>query len=280
MKVKSLDTIDFEVLMECFLRSFENYYVKMPTNYNYYKNRWKAAGVNYDLSFGMFDNNKLVGFIMNAIDKHGEDIIAFNTGTGVIPEYRGKRIVKSIYDYAIPILIERGITKCQLEVITENEKAFKTYKSIGFNIYRTLKCFGGELSKSNLQIQIKEIDFKNIDWSKIPNQDSYSWDFRKSVLKKGVFKYYKVYNEGNLESYFSLNHENGTINQLEVFKDDESTWDNLFSAIGSIAKKVRIINVDDRLKSKITAIEKASLKNTVNQYEMELSLENQSSLLK
>ena len=40
----------------------------------------------------------------------------------------------------------------------------------------------------------------------------------------------------------------------------------------AISKQVRIINVDERLKDKLLAIKKSGLQNTVNQYEMELSL--------
>ena len=106
MIITHLGHTDFNVIMECFLSSFEGYFVKMPTDYNYYKQRWKAAGVNFELSYGMFDDDKLVGFIIHAIDERGGALTAFNTGTGVIPDYRGKRIVKSIYNYAIPELLK------------------------------------------------------------------------------------------------------------------------------------------------------------------------------
>ena len=97
MIVKHLGHTDFNTIMACFLSAFENYFVKMPTDPKYYKQRWKAAKVNFNLSYGMFDNDKLVGFIINAIDERYGEYIAFNTGTGVIPEYRGQKIVKSIY---------------------------------------------------------------------------------------------------------------------------------------------------------------------------------------
>lgn len=101
MIVKHLGHTDFNVIMECFLSSFEGYFVKMPTDHDYYKKRWKAAKVNLELSYGMFDDNKLVGFIIYVIDEREGQLIAFNTGTGIIRDYRGKGIVKSIYDYAL-----------------------------------------------------------------------------------------------------------------------------------------------------------------------------------
>ena len=271
MVVKHLGHTDFNTIMECFLSAFDSYFVKMPTDYNYYKQRWKAAKVNFELSYGMFDNNKLVGFIIHAIDeRHGEHI-AFNTGTGVIPEYRGKRIVKSIYNYAIPYLVQNGIRKSVLEVIIENEKAVKTYKSIGFEICKTFKCFAGELLADESHVQVKEISFHSVAWEQMSNQDKYSWDFHYRCLKHGNSKYYNVFNDTKLESFFAINPD-GTINQLEVFNTEKGNWERLLSVVQSISKQVRIINVDDRLDAKLYALENAGLKNTVNQYEMEIKL--------
>ena len=272
MKIKHLGNTDFESIMECFLISFMNYFVKMPTDHNYYRQRWKAAGVQFDLSYGMFDNDKLVGFIINAIDERQSHFTAYNSGTGVIPEYRGKRIVKSIYEFAIPDLIKNGITKCQLEVITENEKAIKAYKGIGFEICKTFKCYSGELSESKFHSNLKELTFDEIDWNQIPNQDRYSWDFQHQCIRAGNSKYYIVTNNKEIESFFAINIDNGTINQFDVLNNSEGNWERLFLAIATVSKQVRTINVDDRLVAKIQAIEHAGLKNTVNQFEMELFL--------
>ncbi|MCK8481053.1 GNAT family N-acetyltransferase [Psychroserpens algicola] len=274
MIVRHLGHTDFNRIMSCFLSAFENYFVPMPTDYNYYKKRWEAAKVNFNWSYGMFDGDTLAGFIIHAIDeRHGEHI-AFNTGTGVIPEYRGQKIVKSIYEYAITDLIRHGITKSVLEVITKNEKAIKAYQGVGFNISKTFKCFTGNLSIDEAQITVKKVPFFDIDWNHIPNQDTYSWDFHSRCLEHGNSDYYYVYHEDKIESFFAINVENGTINQLEVLINQNENWKRLFQAVQSITKQVRIINVDHRLEEKLRAIEDVGLLNTVNQYEMELYLKS------
>ena len=73
---------------------------------------------------------------------------AFNSGTGVVPKYRGRRIVKQLYDFAIPELLKRGVEKCGLEVIKENEKAIKAYRRVGFEIIKILKCLIKSTGKS------------------------------------------------------------------------------------------------------------------------------------
>ena len=271
MQVRDLGHTDIDIIIECFLSTFENYFVKMPTDYNYYKQRWKTAKVDFNLSYGMFDNDKLVGFIINAIDERHGEYIAFNTGTGVLPAYRGKRIVKSIYDYAIPDLKKNGIDKCELEVITKNTIAIKSYESIGFEICKTFKCFGGELLAGESQVRVEEIPFHMVSWEQMPNQSKYSWDFHYKCLKDGNSNFYYVYNDTKIESFFAINPD-GTINQLEVLNNYKGNWERLLLAVQSISKQVRIINVDVSLGTKLTALENAGLKNTVNQYEMEMSL--------
>ncbi|WP_299116195.1 GNAT family N-acetyltransferase [uncultured Winogradskyella sp.] len=273
MVVKHLGNTDFDIIMECFLSAFENYFVKMPTNHDFYRERWKAAGVRYDMSYGMFDSDRLVGFIINAIDERRGYLTAYNSGTGVIPEYRGKRIVKSIYDYAIPELIKSGVTKCQLEVITENVKAIKSYQGIGFKICKHFKCYKGILSAETYNnYTLKQVLHQDINWNAFPNQNLYSWDNQKESLIKGNYEYYEVHVKDKLQSYFIMNSKSGYIAQFEVLEDSVFQWQNLFFAIHSINSEIRINNVDDKLVSKVEALELAGLQNSVNQYEMVLKL--------
>ncbi|EDP72486.1 acetyltransferase, GNAT family protein [Flavobacteriales bacterium ALC-1] len=273
MIVSHLGDTDFETIMDCFLLSFENYFVQMPTDHEFYQERWKAAGVRYDLSYGMFDEDKLVGFIINAIDRRQGHLTAYNSGTGVIPEYRGQRIVKAIYDYAIPDLIKNGTTKCQLEVITENDKAIKSYEGIGFKKCKHYKCFKGELStEGENDFILNKVSYDDMSWENLSNQDLYSWDNQKESLAKGDYDYYHVLKANQLQSYFIMNTESGYVAQFEVIEDSSINWQILFSAIQSINKNIRVNNVDERLTNKIKALKSVGIENTVNQFEMELFL--------
>ena len=231
------------------------------------------AKVDYALSYGMFDGDNLVGFIINAIDYRNGNKIAFNTGTGVIPEYRGNRIVKSIYDFAVPDLKINGITKCSLEVIIENIKAVKSYQSKGFEICKKFNCFSGEIElTSGEKIELKKVDYNSFDWEKMPNQDLYSWDFHAEVLKNGNYEYYQILKDNLVESYFIVNPGNTYLAQFEILKKSDGSWNRLFSGIKEVSNAVRIINVDSRLNEKIDIIQSMGLSNTVNQYEMEMNI--------
>jgi len=273
MEVRHLGATDFKVIMECFLSAFENYFVQMPTDHDYYKQRWKAAGVRYDLSFGMFDGEQLVGFIINAIDKRQDHLTAYNSGTGVIPQYRGQRIVKTMYDYAIPELKKQGVTKCQLEVITDNEKAIKSYQGTGFSICKHYKCYKGTISSNTQQeFDLEEVEYHSIDWDNVPNQALYSWDNQKESLAKGNYKYYKVLVNAKIQGYFVMDPDSGYVAQFEVLEDTIQQRQMLFAAIKSINPSIRINNIDHRLPNKIEAVETFGLKHTVDQYEMEMFL--------
>jgi len=271
--VKKLENIGFETVIDCFLKSFKNYFVEMPTDVNYYKQRWKIAKVDFNLSYGMFDDEKLIGFIINAVDKRNGTKIAFNTGTGVLPEYRGKRIVKSIYDYAIPDLKMNGITKCSLEVITDNIKAIKSYQSIGFEICKTFECYKGDINLTTIEKgKLNKVNYNTFDWNNLPNQDLYSWDFQSETIKNGEYSYYQVIKDNFPESYFVINPKNGYLAQFEVLKENKGSWNRLFNGVKKISETIKVINIDNRLNKKIEFINSIGLSNTVNQYEMEMEL--------
>ena len=273
MKVNNLSKVPFEEILDCFLKAFENYYMKMPTDKEYHRQRWDAAKVDFNLSYGMFDNEKLIGFIIHAIDKRFNIKTAFNTATGVIPEYRGRRIVKSIYDFAITDLRKNGIEKSSLEVITKNEKAIRAYKGVGFEICKEYRCYAGKIiSASEQKIELKKMPTKDYDWGKLPNQEVYSWDFQKETIIRGNYELYEVISNNKLESYFIIHPEKKYLAQFDLFIKSKEGWQRLFNAIGQVIDEVKIINVDSRLTEKIELIHSLKLQNTVNQYEMELKI--------
>ncbi|NME72597.1 GNAT family N-acetyltransferase [Flammeovirga aprica] len=273
MKIRKLSISNFDEILECFLKSFDDYSIKMPTEKEYYQQRWSAAKVDFNLSYGMYDNNKLVGFVIHAIDKRFGIQTAFNTGTGVIPEYRGKKIVKSIYDYAKVDLKENGVELIILEVLTDNDKAIRAYQGVGFNITKEYKCYSGKIQlKSNLQIELKKHSPSQYDWEKLPEQNIYSWDFQKETIVAGGYVLYEVMNNGVPESYFIFHPEKKYLAQFDVFMTNNNEWERLFNAVQQVTDEIKIINVNKDLSDKINAIHLRKLHNFTDQYEMELPL--------
>ena len=273
MIVRNLENISLEEILDAFLLAFENYFVPMPVEKEYYENRWKVAGVDYSLSYGMFDGGKLVGFIIHAVDKRQGQLTAFNTGTGVIPEYRGKRIVQSIYDQALKDLRHQGIEKSTLEVITKNEIAIRTYQKVGFKIYKYYKCFNGTLKLDLPELpEIREVDLKDVDWDRLPDQEFYSWDNQRESVSRGPFRFFNVVRRGEPESFFIINPDLNYLAQFGLLHSENGSWERLFAAIQQISNPVKINNVDARLKDKLKNLSLFGLENAIDQYEMELTL--------
>jgi len=273
MRINHLGTTDFDRILDSFLLAFQNYFVNVPRDRNYYRKRWEAAKVDFNFSYGMFDGEKLVGFVIHAIDRREGRLTAFNTGTGVIPGYRGQRIVQSIYAYAFEDLKQIGVTHFALEVITKNEIAIRCYQGIGFATKRTYKCFKGEIGpKANATVTLKEVDVQKVDWSGLPNQGYYSWDHQKETLLNSSYTFYQVRRDDRLEGFFVIDPHTGYVAQFDVFHADKNTWKSLFSGIRQISQTIKVNNVDKRLTEKLVRLEAYGLMNSVDQYEMRMDV--------
>ncbi len=57
---------------------------------------------------------------------------------GILPEFRGQGLGKSLVMKALIGFHESGMKRVSLEVTSENEKAIELYQSLGFKIIRTM----------------------------------------------------------------------------------------------------------------------------------------------
>lgn len=270
MKIQNLASTPVEEVISCFLTAFENYFVPLPQDPAYWKSRFVTARVDWHLSFGMFYNDKLIGFIINGVDNHNGHFTAYNTGTGVVPEFRGRAVVDKLYAHALPLLRQKGIKRCLLEVICENEKAIKVYERIGFSIVRKFESYSGKLpgavSKNSLQkCHFSEVIEKDLDAS-----EHYSWDNSAGAIKRSEDKIqtYCIQNAPEVNDYFVID-DTGNILQLESRTGE---YHELLAAAGTVALEVKLKNVDSGRRELIGALEKLNFLNTVNQYEMEMML--------
>lgn len=276
MTIKNLKNTDLAIIVDCLVASFADYFVQMPAEVAYWENRFAGARVNYDLSYGMFDEEKLVGFIMQGKDSREGESVAFNTGTGVLPAYRGQQVVDKLYAFALPELQAAGIKKCALEVIQKNEKAIRVYERIGFKIKREYHCFKGELKVPAESFTLAEIPFEEVAKRNNPQHALYSWDNCNSAIRASgsIYKSYLLSDEVKRPvGFFVIQPFSGYLAQFEVNKPSEKEdWKKLFAGIASISKTVKINNVDARRKEILSLLPELGLENHVDQYEMEMPI--------
>jgi ribosomal protein S18 acetylase RimI-like enzyme len=271
MEIRDLSTTSVDEVVFAILMAFEGYFVTMPSDTAYWENRFQAARVDWSCSFGLFDEGELVAFIINGIDKRGADKIAFNTGTGVIPKYRGAKVVDQLYEYASPFFKQKKITHYVLEVVQENGRAIRVYERIGFSITKEYYCFKGKLATSMYQTTLEQVDLREVDHSK---EHLYAWDNSTSAVENSQAGTYSCYEVLNLEQekigFFVINAQSGYLPQFEIYKTNlNKNWTLIFDGIAQISRLLKINNIDVKRTAQRAALAILGLENTINQYEME-----------
>lgn len=272
MEIKNLARTELSEIVHCLVRAFKGYFVKMPDSVDYWQSRFKGARVDFSLCFGVFDEGKLVAFIINGIDTHNGKLTAFNTGTGVLAPYRGQALVDKMYAFALPKFRTAGIEKCMLEVIEANARAIRVYERIGFRVKRRFLCFKGEIRAETMLASIEKIPLQQFLTLDNAVHRYYSWDnINTAIEQSGVYEAYSVkQNDGQTIGHFVLNPNNNYIAQLEAYEEENFVL--LMAGLQKITSKVKINNVDDQRAIYVQQLLQFGLENHINQYEMEMML--------
>lgn len=279
MHFASLTHTPISQITACFNEAFSDYFVAFNATEDYFRDRWQAAGVDYELSVGAFDAEKLVGFMILCTGVKDGLPTAHNAGTGVIPAYRGRRLVAAMYDYVLPKLKAAGIRQSTLEVITQNEKAIKAYERVGHHIVRKVHCFSGKVSQmegaatKNGQI----IKTQHIDWpllTALPPHRA-TWEQRPEVIaaRAALYECWQLWERGDLKAYIILNPATGQMQAFSAVAGGELHYGlPLIQAIGNEIPTLSINNVDEQENGWLAVFEQAGLNNAIDQYEMKWML--------
>jgi GNAT superfamily N-acetyltransferase len=274
--IKTLAATGLATIATAFNKAFVDYVVPFHVDENYLQGRWKAARVDYDLSFGAFDRDELVGFLVFGVDENDGRLTAHNAATGVVPAYRGRGLVRDLYEVALPRLRKAGVKYSSLEVITQNEIAIKAYTSIGYSIKRTLLCFNGEVNirtqEDSQLIRVKDIP---TDISGIVNVYPNTWELSDKALRitNTDYEFWYLEKTGALKAYAIINPGNGFIARIGFENDaNEHYQEQLLCAIGSKLPLVKINNIDASESGFVGVLERSGLVNFISQYEMGMEL--------
>jgi len=150
MEIRSLKGLSAAYLTRIFNLAFSDYMVPLELTEEQMTDKLLRGNLDLNLSVGVFDNGELCAFILSAIDEPEGEPMTYNTGTGVIPAYRGRHLTNAMYDYLVPLLKSRGIRKHLLEVVVGNDKALRAYEGQGFRTDRTVSCYKGKTTAEQL----------------------------------------------------------------------------------------------------------------------------------
>lgn len=279
IKIKSLKNLSIEQLYVAFKDAFADY--EMQLNMNQLEKMLQRRGFNSELSFGAFDEDKLVAFTFNGIGKYMGSPTAYDTGTGTIKEYRGKGLAKQIFFYSIPFLKQAGVQQYLLEVLQHNESAYGLYKKIGFQVIREFDYYVSTKESvvfPHFSLNEKYAVKKDIHYQDISKNDF--WDFSPSwqnnfeaiSRQEDSFESLGIYLKNQLIAYSIFEPSKGDITQLAVHKDFRRLGlaTNLFKFTLNriITPEFQIINTDSQCVSMQAFLKSFQIQLSGKQFEM------------
>lgn len=280
---KILDNTDLSIIHQAFVEAFSDYQVKMDLPFSKFENMVKRRGFTPELSIGAFDDEKLIGFVLNGVRMWDGKLTAYDLGTGVIPDYRKKGITIEILKKVKDICKDNKIENYLLEVLQNNTGAVELYRKQGFQTTRDFDCY--YLKREGFSQSICA-DKKNIEslsisqWKEIQKLWDYNPSWQNSIDSINIFpdrfSYSVVAIENKIVGYGVVDRVTGDIPQIAVSIEHrnkgigKSIISDLFN--NTEANKLSLINVDCRDVNFKNFLIHMGFINYVSQYEMILEL--------
>ncbi len=180
IEYRTLDTSTLEETHATFREAFSDYVVQMDMPLWKFEMMARRRGYDPGISMGAFSGDRLVGFILNGIRQWDGRPTAYDTGTGVVPEFRKRGITTNIFRSLVDLLRHEGVEAYLLEVIKENDPARELYLKQGFRIVREFSCHLGKVEDlragAGPGIMLDHTPIGDLEWDLLATM----WDFTPS----------------------------------------------------------------------------------------------------
>lgn len=279
----TLENMSMEKLHKVFEEAFSDYQVKFDLSLLKLQQMLQRRGYVSKASMGTFENDKLIGFVLNGIRNFDEKLTAYDTGTAVIKTYRGQGITSNMLLYNKQLLKKMGVEQYLLEVIQSNTPAVRLYKKQGFEILRELECFKLSKNKYNSTTTYKVEHmtmFNETIWGKLMKfwDSKPSWqnsiDSIKAVSTSFIYSVITI--NGTIVGYGIIDKKTGDIPQIAVDKNHRGKGVGrgiLTDLIKSTeSDDISILNVDSQCTIMKNFLLNLGFQCYVSQYEMVLKL--------
>jgi ribosomal protein S18 acetylase RimI-like enzyme len=285
MEYRFLQEEEFPQLYSAFINAFSDYVVKLQPSQEQLFEMLTRRGIRYDLSVGAFSGHQLVGFNLNGFDIWKSRLTVYDTGTGVIPEYRGQGIASQMFAFSFPKLQQVSAQQYILEVIDTNVSAIKVYKRIGFREARLLESFklGGAIPSSLMKESagIKLRIEPEPDWGLFQSFWDWepSWQNSINSIKRSLDDKVLVcaFSEGACVGYAIVYPSNGDIPQMAISKGHRRRGIGT-QILQSLETHIRggqpgrMMNIDASAEETLGFCKAIGMQKIVNQHEMLLEL--------
>lgn len=223
MEILSLAPVGPDQLFAAFSEAFKDY--ELQLSQSELEIMISRRGYVPELSFGAFENGRLVSFTLNGIGNFNGLKTAYDNGTGTLEAFRGQGLASRIFQHSLPELKKAGVRQYLLEVLQHNTSAVSIYRKQGFQVSREFNYFVEQaanvrLEKYNLPAgyRILPIDL-SLKEQMIACQDfTPSWQnsFESVERRLADFQMLGAFAGGTLAGYCIFEPNSGDITQLAV----------------------------------------------------------------
>ncbi|WP_353162354.1 GNAT family N-acetyltransferase [Myroides odoratus] len=280
MKVIDLSQVDKEAIVQVLNESFADYIIPLQLTVEQLENKIAAENIQLHLSVGVLDQEKLVGFMLHALNSVEGKLTAYNAATGVVPSHRGQGLVAKMYAWLLERLVPLEVEQLVLEVIEGNHSAIRAYEKMGYHKARKLICFEGEteVNQANKPVEIQELtDFNWTVFSSFWDIQP-SWQNSVSALENSKARCHILgaYQAEKMVGYLIFNPMSKRVLQLAVDADyrRQGIATQLIETMQQItaSKAVYVYNIDDTSKAMAAFFSQLNLASDLAQFEMKRTL--------
>jgi GNAT superfamily N-acetyltransferase len=137
-EIRRMITCSFQTAHEVWNSGFKGYFVDLTLPLDRFLQRLSYENISHEHSLIAFDDERPVGFLLNAFRTIRDKKIAWNGGTGVVPDMRGKGVGKALVAAAIDVYKREFVDIAFLEAIQGNDSAIGLYKNSGYQAFDEL----------------------------------------------------------------------------------------------------------------------------------------------
>lgn len=270
MEFRTLSDTSLAEITAVFNTAFTGYFVPINFTIEGMQERIRRARIDLGFSAGVFAEGKLVAFMLTGVGEEAGRKIAFNAGTGVVPEFRRRRLVQQMYDWAEESWRAAGFTDLSLEVIVENIIAIKAYERVGFHSDRRLGAYKFSHS-SNLEPTSPLPEVAAPNWPAYESLSAYkpSWDYSRAGIEavREDYRFYEWREGEELEAY-AIMHHSGRIAQAGLRVASQERWIAFLRQLQEGQASLTWINIDAKATDLIAALQQNGWESIIEQFEM------------
>lgn len=276
MEIRTLEGVPVAMIADTFNEAFSDYKIKFSVTEELFHKKFQAEGITPENSIGAFDGERLVGFILQGVDVINGIGYVFNAGTGVVPSHRGRKITGQMYESALNMMMEKGFTHHQLEVLHDNEKAKRVYLKMGFKDVRMVASFTGTISlEIPSSVTIRQADTIDFETLKLWRNIEPTWQNNTRCIQRAHNRhdFYIAYYNGIEAGYAAVDTLNKRVKQFAVKPSlrNNGIGSALFSHISAQYGITTFVNYDLSDTRAVALFKKIGLRQENELYEMRLT---------